>query len=158
MIFVTVGTQLPFDRLLSLVDNWASGREQEIIAQTGSTKVFYSNITAVDNFSPDRFSEIFGKADLIVSHAGMGTVINALSQRKPIIIFPRRASLAEHRNDHQLATAKWLSTHSGVTVAFEESELLALLNDQKLVKQPVGISNFADEMLINNLKRFIWNS
>lgn len=38
MIFVTVGTQLPFDRLIEMVDEAAPELDQEIFAQTGSGK------------------------------------------------------------------------------------------------------------------------
>lgn len=156
MIFVTVGTQLSFDRLISIIDKWSISCGHDVVAQVGGSKIIYSNITAFQNVSPDEFNGYFKRADLIVAHAGMGSVITALSLGKPIIIFPRRAALFEHRNDHQLATAKWLKTHPGITVAFDEDELLLILSNN-LAKKPSAISDCADEEFINNLRNYIWS-
>ena len=117
MIFVTVGTQLPFDRLINAVDTWASRNPDiEIIAQIGPTDIQPINMQYSSFLSPDKADEYFVQASLIVSHAGMGSILTALKYRKPILILPRRASLSEHRNDHQMATAKWLCNKPGITV------------------------------------------
>ena len=60
---------------------------------------------------------------MIVAHAGMGTIISAMQHQKPIIIFPRIAALGEHRNEHQMATAKKMKELGYVHVAFNEKEL-----------------------------------
>ena len=55
---------------------------------------------------------------MIYAHAGMGTILSALKQDKPIIIVPRLASLKEHRNDHQIATAMRMDELGYVYVAY----------------------------------------
>lgn len=57
-------------------------------------------------FGTDEFDKLCHDARLIVAHAGMGTIISAMTKGKPIIVFPRIAALGEHRNEHQLATSK----------------------------------------------------
>lgn len=157
MIFLTVGTQLAFDRLVASVDAWAKDSNCEVKAQAGPTTVKYEHITQTDFLGADEFELLFSSADLIIAHAGMGSILSALSCGKPIIIMPRQASLGEHRNDHQVATAKRFSEREGVLVAWNEGELISTLtrwlnSDRELVPR---ISKFAPHDFISNLKELL---
>jgi UDP-N-acetylglucosamine transferase subunit ALG13 len=127
VILATVGTQLPFPRLIEALDQLAPRLEYSIVAQTGRTELKARNIVQYDTIAPRQFDELFLQARTVVAHAGIGTVLAARKHRKPIILFPRRASFGEHRNDHQLATANQLMGRSGIYVAWTEAELEALL-------------------------------
>lgn len=105
MIFVTVGTQLPFTRLIDAMDEIAGRLDEEIIAQTGPGEGNWSNLDCRKNLEPEEFGKLFSAARVIVAHAGIGTILSARSRRKPLILLPRRFSFGEHRNDHQMATA-----------------------------------------------------
>lgn len=156
MIFVTVGTQLAFDRLIDVVDQWAGAHpEVEIFAQVGPTKSKIQHLTFQEFVTPERASRLFSEASLIIAHAGMGSILTALKYRKPILVLPRKASLGEHRNDHQLATAKWLVGRQGITVAWDESEVAMLLDNASDLDGGGGIPEYASPELIANLKRFI---
>ena len=125
MIFVTVGGQLPFDRLVHAVDGWAAHHVGvEIFAQIGSSTRPPANIEWEQFLSPDEFKAKAREAEVLVAHAGMGSILTAFELEKPIIVMPRRAHLGEHRNDHQWATVKNLGGHSGITVATDEEALL----------------------------------
>ena len=67
----------------------------------------------------------------MIAHAGMGSIITALELGKPIMVMPRRASLGEHRNDHQVATAKRFAEQGRIMVAFNEKELVDKLDQLK---------------------------
>jgi UDP-N-acetylglucosamine transferase subunit ALG13 len=125
MIFVTTGTQEPFDRLLKAVDVIAS-KLKDVPFQVQAFAKNYETIHVETSefMSPEDFDENIKKATLIISHAGMGTVISALVQAKPIIIMPRLQKYNEHRNEHQLATAKKLDDLKFVHVAYDEQELV----------------------------------
>ena len=129
VIFVTVGTQLPFDRLVRPVDAWAArtGR-RDILAQIGPSKLRPQAVEYRPFLSPAEFSRHFASAELVIAHAGMGSILSAMSQGKPILVMPRRASLNEHRNDHQLATARRFKEMGRVLVAMDEQELDAQLS------------------------------
>ena len=124
MIFVAVGTQLPFDRLLRAVDEWAQrvGRD-DVFAQAGPTDFQPVRIEIERFISPAEYRRRIENAELVIAHAGMGTIISALELAKPIIVMPRKAELREHRNDHQLATARRFADHKAVTVVMDEHEL-----------------------------------
>lgn len=156
MILVTVGTQLAFDRLVEAVDLWLERNPSEkAFAQIGPAEYRPQHLESQDFVRPDQADLLFSKADLIVSHAGMGSILTALKYKKPILIMPRRAALGEHRNDHQLATAKWLGGKPGVTVAWEADDVARFLDDRANLRGGEGISEFASPELIANLKNFI---
>jgi UDP-N-acetylglucosamine transferase subunit ALG13 len=158
VIFVSVGTQLTFDRMIKAVDEWAGLRgRKDVFAQVGPTNYTARHIEAVPFISPKDCMAKMRAADVIVAHAGMGSIIGALELGKPILIMPRRANLGEHRNDHQLATARRFAELGKVAVAMDEHELMQRLD--ALGELGVGdrISPFASERLINAVRAFIHN-
>lgn len=128
MILVTVGTQFGFDRLIRWMDDW-SGRHKEVqvVAQIGRGEFIPQHMEWSRDISPSRFECLVHESEKVVSHAGMGTIISARLAGKPVIVVPRRASLNEHRNEHQLATAGRLSGSHGIYVAHEDWQLHAQL-------------------------------
>jgi UDP-N-acetylglucosamine transferase subunit ALG13 len=154
LILVTVGTQLPFPRLIEALDDLAPQLGQPVIAQTGVYDRPLRHIEHHVSIDPQSFDKLFAQASVVVAHAGMGTVLSAKKHRKPLIIFPRRASLNEHRNDHQMATAAQLASHPGIHVAYDKAELAALLMQTDLAPA----SPVASEALLNlrgSLRTFI---
>jgi UDP-N-acetylglucosamine transferase subunit ALG13 len=130
VIFLTVGTQLAFDRLVLGVDSWLSTRPRiAAFAQIGPKAYKPRHMRWKEFLDVGEFEEIARNAQAIISHAGMGTVITALDLDKPILIMPRRAALREHRNDHQVATARWLSSRGDILVAMDEYELPARVDE-----------------------------
>lgn len=108
MIFITVGTQLPFDRLLESFAEWkaSSGYSGEVIAQVGMGSHFtHPDMTIVNTLSSDEYYHWFCQAQGIVSHAGMGSILSCLEHGKRGVFMPRQYALGEHRNDHQRDTA-----------------------------------------------------
>ncbi len=130
MIFVTVGAQMPFDRLVRAVDEWAgSRRRSDIFAQIGTTTWRPSHIRWVQWLAPVEFRRRFQAASLVVAHAGMGSIITAMDLGKSILVLPRRGDLGETRNDHQIATAQRFCEMGLVTAAFDEGELVVRLDE-----------------------------
>ncbi len=156
MIFVTVGTDLPFDRLVRVVDEWAAGRGRtDVFAQIGASRWTPAHLPYSNFLPPDEFTRRFAEARVIVAHAGMGTILSALRWEKPILVMPRRAALGEQRNDHQLATARRLSAIDKVDVAMDESELRARLDALDALKVRAPIGPYASAELIDAIRRFI---
>lgn len=130
MIFVTIGTQEPFDRLIKIVDDLAlSFKEEKIVAQVVKTNLVVENLEVIGFVSPDEFERLMLEATVVISHAGMGSIITALTMGKPIIVMPRVASLGEHRNEHQLATVKKMVEIEGVYVVHDENELRTTIQE-----------------------------
>lgn len=157
MIFVTVGTQTPFERLIRAVDEWALLRKRsDVFAQIGSSDFRAKKIETAHYISPEDFRRRVEAATVIVSHAGMGSIITALEFAKPIIVMPRRADLKETRNDHQFATAKHFDNHSRITVALDEIALIDKLDEFKAPSDILpAIEPHASLQLISALRGFI---
>jgi len=157
MIFVTVGTQLPFDRLVKAVDEWAGANPgREVFAQIGPSELQPIHIASVPFLTPDAADRQFRAAELVIAHAGMGSVITALKYHKPILILPRVAALGEHRNEHQLATARWLGMRSGINVAWSEQEMMNFLDGRQQLSPGGDISDSADPQFISKLRSAIF--
>ncbi len=154
MIFVVTGTQLPFDRLIRMLDEIAPQLDEEIVAQVNGSGYLPRHINTIDLLPPDEFDRLFSSARLIVAHAGIGTIITAMQQQKPVIIFPRIAALGEHRNEHQLATAAKMKEAGWVYVANTKEELAELLQRPDL--HPLcTIGSSASESLVESITDFI---
>ncbi len=163
MIFLTIGSHEPFDRLVSALDSWAgtSGQGGQIFGQITSRAnhipQYFEHVATLD---PDDYNRRCAEAALIVSHVGMGTILTALSTGTPALLLPRRGHLGETRNDHQLATARHLGDRRGLYIADTEDDLPDLL-DSLTAKSgeavpPEGLSPVADPRLTSALRDFIF--
>lgn len=105
MIFVTIGTQdKPFLRLLEAVRTLKNNGKirEEIVVQNGTTPFKDSTMTIIPFMDMNTFNDYLNRCDLLITHGGVGTIMNALRLNKTIIAVPRRVAYGEHENDHQL--------------------------------------------------------
>ncbi len=156
MIFLTVGAQMPFDRLVRTVDEWAGETQEcEIFAQIGSSRLRPSNMEWQAFLDPPEFRRRLFEADVVVTHAGMGAIITALEFGKPVLVMPRRADLSETRNDHQFGTARAFSLAGRVSVAWNEDELRRSLDGLSDIAASKRIASHASFQLLDTLRNFI---
>lgn len=104
MIFVTLGTQdKQFIRLLKYIeDNIKNGViKEKVIVQAGSTN-FDSKLMEIKKFMDrEEFKKYLLKAELIITHGGVGTILEAINHKKKVIGVARLKKYGEHVNDHQ---------------------------------------------------------
>ena len=104
MILVTLGTQdKTFVRLLEKIDQLINNGliKDKVIVQAGFTKYNSENMEIFDLIPQDEFNDLMDKADIIITHGGVGNIISALEKNKKVIAVPRLAKYGEHINDHQ---------------------------------------------------------
>lgn len=125
MIFITVGSAFPFDRLIKSMDTWAAetGRGEECLAQIGRGTYQPTHMEWHRTLEHAHFAETMKSASVVVAHAGMGSVITAMQHGIPIVMLPRHFEAGEHTTDHQIATARWLEDKPGVFIAWDETSL-----------------------------------
>ena len=117
MIFVTVGSMFPFNRIVRAMDSWASRHpEEHVLAQIGDGEYEPRHMDWIRKTSPSEFRTNVLSASIVVSHAGMGTIITAAELGRTIVLLPRRVALGEHTTDHQYDTANRLKDKSGIFV------------------------------------------
>lgn len=163
VIFLTTGTQLSFDRLVRAVDEWAEKTKPpyQIFGQVlppVHDPYVPRNFETKARLAPKEYAEVFAKSHLIISHAGMGTILTALTQGKQICIMPRQVKYSEHRNDHQLATVARLGEHPGLFKAHDEHDLPRCLDaaiQAAQTSQTTTIDQFAATEFTDGLRKFI---
>ena len=126
MIFVTVGNDYRnFDRLLKKMDEIAPLIPSEIVTQRGYSRYLPKNTKHFEFVSMNKAIEYIRSSQLVISHAGIGTIILCKEYGVPVIILPRRRRYGEHMNDHQLEIAQALEQRRDepVRVLYEEDQL-----------------------------------
>jgi predicted glycosyltransferase len=67
-------------------------------------------------------------ADAVVAQGGPAAIMDARSVGHRPVVVPRRGSLGEHVDDHQVTFAAWMAERGLVEPASSEEELAALLD------------------------------
>lgn len=127
MILICVGaSEYRFDRLLKMVDELCDEKVldgTQIIAQIGNTDYQPRNYEGFHLLGREEFQEYMEKSDLVITHAGTGSVIPPLKLGKKVIIVPRREKFKEHLDDHQLELRD-VFTDAGYTLSANNKEEL----------------------------------
>jgi len=153
LIFVTVGTLLPFDRLIQAMDEWAMQHpETEVFAQVGAATYLPRQMSWVRELTPAEFIARVEQCSVLVAHAGIGSIITAAEIGRPVVLFPRRRALGEHLSDHQLHTVDRLSSRDGILVANDESELESRIDEAGRLAPAALLSRNAPEPLVQFLR------
>jgi UDP-N-acetylglucosamine transferase subunit ALG13 len=127
-----------------------------IVGQIFDPYVSSTRFETFPTLDSKRFYQFFKDADVIVSHAGMGNIISALELDKPIIVVPRISRLGEHRNDHQVDTAKRFERYSGVFVATDYDEFSRSLASARSFVSSQNLSPSADKVaLFQTIHQFL---
>jgi len=159
-IFLTVGSMLPFDRLVRIVDDWKmTHHAHSIFAQIGEANYRPINFEYQSMISPSAFRKRCSESDLIISHVGMGVVITALECGRPLIALPRKPELKEVTSNHQMATAKWLRKRPGIRIIDDENQIDTLISEtMSLGGEVESISSKKRGDLVQAVRIFILES
>jgi UDP-N-acetylglucosamine transferase subunit ALG13 len=148
MILVTLGTQdKDFKRLLKAIDKEIENKNinEEVIVQAGYTKYHSNNMKIFDFISPKELDDLMKSARIIITHAGVGSILGALKYNKPIIAAARLSKYKEHTNDHQ----------KEILNEFEkEGHILALKDFNKLDNLLMKANSFKPNKYKSNNKKF----
>lgn len=148
MILVTCGTQQQqFTRLFEYVEQL--NIDDEVIMQLGHTQ-FNTRHQSYD-FSTS-FEEDIKRADIIITHGGVGTIMNGLLNNKKVIVVPRLSKYNEHVDDHQLEITNKLTNLGYIYSANSFEELKKLIdNIDQLSFKPYISTNKEFNQKLNSL-------
>jgi UDP-N-acetylglucosamine transferase subunit ALG13 len=157
MIFLTVGTQFPFDRLVREVDGiFDEGLIGEtLFAQIGESPYKPRNFESVSHLEKSEFENYVKQSSGIIGHAGMGTIIAALSNHKPLLAMPRLKRYREAVNDHQMAIAKKFEELGHILVAYDTEDLPRCIRQLKTFVPKERKAN--PDAVINRIRNFLNN-
>ena len=122
MIFVTVGScQLPFDRLLRELERLPL--DEQLVVQLGPSALRLPRATCVDFMPFETVVERVRQARIVISHAGVGSVMVALANGKRPLVVPRLSKFGEIVDDHQLEFGRRMAESGLVTLVEDLAEL-----------------------------------
>lgn len=126
---MTVGSAYPFDRLIRACDAAAAAHpEQDWLAQIHDGDYEPDHMRFERFMDKPAFDRAMAEADIIVGHAGMGTISGALALGKPLLVLARRERYGESVNDHQVSCAEHFRAGGHLLVAGEAGDVVQLLD------------------------------
>lgn len=151
MIFVTLGTQdKPFKRLIKSVERQIElgNITEDVIVQSGCTKYNskFNNMKIINYMPIEDFNKYLDDARIIISHAGVGTILQALEKNKIVIAAARRKFYGEHVNNHQEQILENFS---------EDGYILPLKSFRKLNETLEKAKTFKPNIFEKNNTKFI---
>jgi UDP-N-acetylglucosamine transferase subunit ALG13 len=153
MIYVTVGTMfLDFSRLIRKMDEIALDTGERVIVQTGMGDTYPAHCEYFDFRSRDEVLVLQRDARVIVCHAGIGCVSDALNLKRPLIVVPRLKRFNEHMNDHQLDLAEAVQQRGWGRMILDVADL-----PEVCANPPAAHANYtpARDRLINAVRSFV---
>ncbi|MFG6503092.1 glycosyltransferase [Microbacterium sp. P05] len=116
-IFVTLGTIRPygFNRLLAALDELT--KTDDVVWQVGESTYVPSHGLIVRSMDRGKLLEQLRIADVVVSHAGVGSILAALGEGRVPLVVSRKKKFGEHIDDHQLDIARMLDARGLVRSA-----------------------------------------
>lgn len=152
--FVSVGNALqPFSRLMEAVLRISDQLPQPLIIQHGHTPLVSTACQARAFLSPAEFAKQIQNAQVLILHAGAGSVLHAVRAQRIPVILPRLARHGEHVNDHQLVFARQLAAAGRVELAEDLSTLWdSVVRASKRTSASAIDANAQENQLVQDLR------
>lgn len=154
-IFVTIGNDKHrFNRLIDKVVEIDEANDQFLFKiQYGHTKPKSKSKNYKDFISKEQFTHEIIESDLVISHAGAGTLVQVVNTGKKPIVVPRLFKFNEHLNDHQLEIANEFEKSKYCDIILDIDKLEEkIINSNKLIGIKIKSSL---NSLINSIKNDI---
>lgn len=130
MIFVTLGTfEMKFKRLLDEIE--LLDIKDEVVIQSGYTNFKSSKYKVINFMNKDEFKENLTKADLVICHGGVGSILEAINNNKKVIAIPRLEKHNEHVDDHQIEIVNKFTNNGYILSSQNEKDLKKLIEKSK---------------------------
>lgn len=127
MIFATVGTHgQPFERMLAGLERLPD--VGDVVVQYGTGRPPRGVRHAVDFMSFEEITRNLEAADVVITHAGVGSILCARRVGHLPIVVPRLRALDEHVDDHQLELTRALADRGEVEPVLEDEEIADALD------------------------------
>ncbi|MGE9983724.1 glycosyltransferase [Slackia isoflavoniconvertens] len=129
MVFVTVGThEQQFDRLVRAADDYAATSGEEVFVQIGYSTYEPSHCEWSRLVPFEEMRERMEQADVVVTHGGPSSFIEAMAAGKVPVVVPRREEFGEHVNDHQADFVRFVAERQGgIVPVYDVDELPAAI-------------------------------
>jgi UDP-N-acetylglucosamine transferase subunit ALG13 len=133
-----LGTRGRFDRLLKEIDRLKKIGEirEKIIEQIADSKYIPKHVDEYFRYaSLKRMEYLNKKADIVITHGGVGSIFTSLTYNKPTIVVPRYKRFNEHTDDHQLQITKELEKEEKIIAVYDIKNLKDAIEEAKKVNK-----------------------
>ena len=132
-VLVTVGTT-PFDTLIEYLDNNLDS-QMDVLFQIAQAKYQPKNFEFIEFTS--NINELYDQSDIIISHAGAGSIYNLLERRKFLVLVPNLDRIDKHQSDiadfmHKNRYAIGVKSYSDIIKTVNDYENLKLKPFEKM--------------------------
>lgn len=126
VIFVTVGTTMPFDELLAEVDRCAAAGVfgEHVVCQGGQSSYRMSH--GEQFMARPSIEDQIAQSSMVITHGG-ATVIQLLIARKPFVAFPNPRGAG----DHQTSFLEQVATVSNISWSRNVKDLARLFKERQ---------------------------
>jgi UDP-N-acetylglucosamine transferase subunit ALG13 len=156
-IFVTVGSQkFQFNRLLKAVDDLCEKNvidKDNVFAQIGYSDYCPKYYKFKEFLNADEFDNNMDKCEIVISHGGTGSIIEAIKKGKKIIAVPRLARYKEHVDNHQIQLLKKFEDSNYICVCSDTDNLKQALDTVKKAEYKQYKSNTS--VIIEDIRNYI---
>lgn len=149
MILVLLGTQkYSFQRLLREVQKCIENGtiKEEVVVQAGGTEFSSKEMKMFTLIEQEELEKLVKKADIIITHGGVGSIVNGVKLGKKVIAVPRLQKYGEVANDHQIQIIETFA---------KEGFIIGLKDVNELENELNQIDNFKPKILESNTKNII---
>jgi beta-1,4-N-acetylglucosaminyltransferase len=140
-----------FKRLVKQMDEIASRIEEEVIIQTGGTNYIPQQAKHFSFAPEEELRRLYRKARVVVTHGGVGTILDVLQEGVSVVVIPRLKKYGEVIDDHQLVFVQELEKQCKITAVYDVQRLEEVL---KTVDSP-ALELKRDRRLVSALKEYI---
>jgi UDP-N-acetylglucosamine transferase subunit ALG13 len=158
MILVTLGTQdKSFERLLKAVQKAIDEGyiKEKVVVQAGYTEFKSKKMEIFDFIPRDKFDELIKECDILITHAGVGSILTGLNSGKRVIAAARLSEYKEHINDHQIQIVEKFDRLGYILPLKDFDELGKLIVEAKKFKPKKYVSNTNN--IIKHIEDYIDN-
>ena len=133
-LFVPLGTQkFPFNRLIKALNALVEKgvfKPEEIVMQSSIYEI-EPKFTHYELIPASNFEELIEKAELVITHSGVNSIISCMKRTKPLIIVPRLKKYGEHVDNHQVEIAQLMKQKFDVIVVEDMNDLEGAIKEAK---------------------------
>jgi UDP-N-acetylglucosamine transferase subunit ALG13 len=130
------------------MDEIAATVSESVVMQVGTSKLKSSNPESRPFYTDHEYDSLFEEARVVVSHAGIGTLLRASETNKPFVCVPRLKRYGEHWDDHQLEVCEELGRRGSIRYFSDVARLNAdTLSSPPFPRFRMARSTLADRIL-----------
>lgn len=126
-LFVILGTQrFPFNRLMKALDELIEKgiyKPEEVYIQSAYYDYIPQKAKYCKLLPPDEFIFLIKTASVVITHAGVNSILTCMQQNKHFLVVPRLKQYGEHVDNHQKEIAQVMEEQFNVLVLKDTSNL-----------------------------------